>query len=108
MLAWQAKFDSIPLLFSAASSWVAMDRLLAPRWRQVGPRARTARVPPLFSHAIHSLVRASAGLSRSTRALLTSLALRRKPSGTSNSTPQLRAPPAELTSDVAGGSSEVG
>merc|ERR1711965_648375 len=45
---------------------------------------------------------------RSTRALLTSLALRRKPSGTSNSTPQPRAPPAELAVDVAGGSSQVG
>ena len=97
----------MPLGFSAASSWRVMDRLLAPRWRQVGPRAHTAHVPPLTTRAIHSLARDSAGLSRSTRALLTSLALRRKPSGTSNSTPQPRAPPAELTSDVAGGSSEV-
>ena len=94
--------------FSAASSWVVMDRLLAPRWRQVGPRAHTARVPPLFSHAIHSLVRASAGLSRSTRALLTSLALSGKPPRTPYPTLHPRAPSAERADDVAEGSSGVG
>ena len=52
MLAWQTKFDSMPLVLSAASSWVVMDRLLAPRWQQVGPRARTASVPPLSTHSI--------------------------------------------------------
>ena len=44
----------------------------------------------------------------SARALLTSPALRGKASRTSNSTPQPRAPPAELAGDVAGGESEVG
>ena len=108
MRAWQTKFNSKPLVFSAASSWVIIDRLLAPCWRQVGSRVRTARVPPLSTHTIHTLARASAGLSRSARALLTPLMLRQKPSGTSNSTPQPRAPPAELAGDGAGGSSEVG
>ena len=61
-----------------------------------------------FGSITHPLACASAGLSRSTRALLTSLALRRKPSGTSNSMQQPRAPPAELTRDVAGRASEVG
>ena len=44
----------------------------------------------------------------SARALLTSPALRGKASRTSNSTPQPRAPPAELAGDVAGGEREVG
>ena len=108
MGAWQMNFERKRPVFSAAWSWTAMDRLLALRWRQVGPRAHTARVPPLSTHAIHSLARASAGVSRSTRALLTSLAPRRKPSRTSNSTPLPRAPPAKLAVDVAGASSEVG
>ena len=47
MLAWQTKFDSMPPVFPAASSWVAMDRLLAPRWRQVGPRAMESYKKPL-------------------------------------------------------------
>ena len=77
--------------------------------REVGPHALTARVPPLSlcPHS-HTCARASASLSCSTRALLTSLALRRKPSGTSNSMQQPRAPPAELAGDGAGASSDLG
>ena len=44
----------------------------------------------------------------SARALLTSPALRGKASRTSNSTPQPRAPPAELAGDGAGASSDLG
>ena len=77
--------------------------------REVGPHALTARVPPLSlcPHS-HTCARASASLSCSTRALLTSLALREMAPLNPSSTPQPRAPPADLASDVAGGSSDVG
>ena len=55
MAAWQANFERNVLGFSAAWSWVVMDRLGAPHWRQVGPRARAACVPPLSTHSIAHL-----------------------------------------------------
>ena len=63
-----------------------------------------SRISRLF-HSFRPSARVPASLSRSTRALLTSLAQGRKSPRTSSSTPQPRAPPA---SDVAGGSGEVG
>ena len=55
MGAWQMNFERKRPVFSAAWSWTAMDRLLALRWRQVGPRARTASVPPPSTHSIAHL-----------------------------------------------------
>ena len=55
MAAWQANFERNVLGLSAAWSWVVMDRLGAPHWRQVGPRARAACVPPLSTHSIAHL-----------------------------------------------------
>ena len=55
MAAWQANFERNVLGLSAAWSWVVMDRLGAPHWRQVAPPARAACVPPLSTHSIAHL-----------------------------------------------------
>ena len=108
-VAWQHNFESMHLVFAVSSPSEVMDRLLAPPWRQVGAHAPAARVPPRSRRPLsHCHARASASLSRSTRALLTALAQGRKLPRTPSSTPEPRAPPADLASDVAGGSGEVG
>ena len=107
MLAWRRSSTRCPWFFRRPPRgwpWIDSPRLAG--GRSAPARARHAS-PHSFSHAIRSLARASAGLSRSMRALLTSLSLRRKASRTSSSTLLPRAPSAELASGAAGASNEV-
>ena len=107
MLAWRRSSTRCPPFFRRPHHgwpWIDSPRLAG--GRSAPARARHAS-PHSFSHAIRSLARASAGLARSMRALLTSLSLRRKASRTSSSTLLPRAPSAELASGAAGASNEV-
>ena len=107
MLAWRRSSTRCPWFFRRPPRgwpWIDSPRLAG--GRSAPARARHAS-PHSFSHAIRSLARASAGLARSMRALLTSLSLRRKASRTSSSTLLPRAPSAELASGAAGASNEV-
>ena len=85
-------------------SWIDYSRLAGARSARARPPHASPRSPRPHSH---TRARASASLSRSTRALLTALVQGRKAPPTPTSTPQPRAPPADLAGDVAGGSSEV-
>ena len=117
-----ARRAGVQTTFSGATGREADDKAARGAPKHVGgqeaiPPVRCAPPSPLhrplsrISRLFHSFrpsARVPASLSRSTRALLTSLAQGRKSPRTSSSTPQPRAPPADLASDVAGGSGEVG
>ena len=87
--------------------WSWIDYLRLPGARSA--HTRSPHASPRSPHPrSHCHAHASASLSRSTRALLTALAQGRKLPRTPSSTPEPRAPPADLASDDAGGSGEVG
>ena len=103
---------------SFSSAWARLLDILFVRGQEAIPPVRCAPPSPVLRPRSHisRLFRllaplracASTGLSRSACALLTSLAQGRKAPPTPRSTPQPRAPPSELASDVAGGSSDLG
>ena len=97
------------LVFAAASPSEVMDRLRAPPWRQVSPHTLAARVPPL---SMTSLGHLRAGLCQPlplhARASDGARAGKKVAPDPNLHTAAAHAATADLASDVAGGSSDLG